>query len=215
MTARRITGLLRIAFAALALVAVGVQLFGVTVPSGFSVVDFFSYFTNLSNLALAAVLLIGGVRLLRGAADPGATAVALRGASVVCIALVGLVFNTLLTDVPLGGLIPWVNTVLHIVMPIAGVLDWLVRPPRLRIPLRTALIWPVFPVVYTIYSLVRGAATGFYPYPFFDPAANGGYGGVAAYCVVLVVALLLLALLVRWAGNALGARRSRIADAPA
>ena len=51
-------------------------------------------------------------------------------------------------------------------------------------------------------STARGALTGFYAYPFFDPGRNGGYAGVAAYCAALLVAFVALAFLVRALGNA-------------
>lgn len=129
------------------------------------------------------------------------------------LAFVGLVFNTLLVGADLGDLQPWVNVVHHMVMPLAVVVDWLVLPPRRRIG--PAMLWPwIAPVAaYVVYSLVRGAITGFYPYPFFNPARVGGYGGVTLYCLAMLVGFVVLALLVRWSGNALGARRSRRAPA--
>lgn len=62
-------------------------------------------------------------------------------------------------------------------------------------------------------TLIRGAILTWYPYPFFNPAQVGGYGGVALYCAGMLVGFLVLALLIRWAGNALGARRdARVAS---
>ncbi|WP_196240566.1 Pr6Pr family membrane protein [Nocardioides anomalus] len=55
--------------------------------------------------------------------------------------------------------------------------------------------------------MIRGAATGFYPYPFFNPHHVGGYGGVAAYCAVLLLAFVALAFVVRLLG-ARGTRRT-------
>ena len=133
----------------------------------------------------------------------------MRGASVVYIAFVGLVFNTLLRDVDLGGLIPWVNAIVHFIVPIAAVVDWLIWPPRRRLPRSSVLFWMIFPAVYVAYSLIRGAITDFYPYPFFSPAIQNGYGGVAAYCAVMIVGFLVLAVLIRWLGNVLGAARVR------
>jgi hypothetical protein len=60
------------------------------------------------------------------------------------------------------------------------------------------MIWPA---VYSIFSIVRGAITGFYPYPFYNPDVQGGYGGVALWCLVLVVAFFVLAVLVWALGN--------------
>lgn len=207
MTSRIAAIAFRLFFGLLTLSAVGSQFFFVHVPAGNSVVNFFSYFTNLSNILIGVVFVVSAMRLLRGRTRVRSSDVAVRGAAVVYIVFVGLVFNTLLRDVELGSLMPWVNSVTHFVLPIAGLVDWLLWPPHRRLPVAVAFWWLAFPALYVAYSLIRGAATGFYPYPFFNPDAVGGYAGVAAYCVGMLVGFLALAFLVRWAGNALGARR--------
>ncbi len=58
---------------------------------------------------------------------------------------------------------------------------------------------------YVVYSLVRGGGHRFYAYPFFNPGRVGGYGGVTLYCLGMLVGFVVIALLVRWSGNALGA----------
>ena len=201
MTVSRPVGFIvafRLLFAALSLAGVITQLI-IAINIDFSIVSFFSYFTNLANLIASIVFIVSAARLARGRPSTDLD-VAIRGASVVYMAFVGIVFNTLLRGADLGDLKPWVNTVHHLVMPVAVVLDWLLWPPRSRISIRTTLLWMIFPAVYVIYSLVRGAATGFYAYPFFNPGVNGGYGGVAAYCIVMLVAFVGLAFLVRIAG---------------
>lgn len=200
----------RLLFAALGLVAVFTQLFGVTVAKGYGVVNFFSYFTNLANLIIAVVFIVSAIRLLRNH-TPSLVDVGIRGGAVVYILFVGLVFNTLLRDVDLGDLIPWVNLIVHFLIPIVALIDWILWPPRRVLPFRVTFIWMIFPAVYVVYSLVRGAITDFYPYPFFNPGAQGGYGGVAAYCAVMLVGFFVLAIVVRWIGNARSPeRRARL-----
>ncbi|UKA62990.1 hypothetical protein [Arthrobacter sp. FW306-04-A] len=55
----------RLFFALLTLVAVGTQL-TVHIGLGFDAWNFFSYFTNLSNIFASAVLLVSGYRVLVG-----------------------------------------------------------------------------------------------------------------------------------------------------
>ena len=182
--------LIRLAFALLALAAVGVQL-SIHVRSGFDVVNFFSYFTNLSNIFAACVLLAAAFfgRTGRHASEHFTL---LRGASVVAMAIVGIVFAAVLRNEDLGALRPWVNAVLHYVMPIAVVLDWVLDPPE-RVPsFRRSLLWLAFPALYLIYTLARGAAVGWYPYPFFNPSGARGYGGVAVASVVIAAVFLLV-----------------------
>jgi len=190
----------RLVFAALSLAAVATQFITVTLAKGHSVVNFFSYFTNLSNIIISVVFIVSAIRLITGRA-PTTTDTAIRGAAVVYIAFVGLVFNTLLRDVDLGDLIPWVNAIVHFALPIAAVVDWLVWPPRRRLPFRVTFLWMIFPAIYVAYSLIRGAITGFYPYPFFSPAQPGGHGGVALYCLVMLVGFFVLAFVIRLLGN--------------
>lgn len=179
----------RFVFAALSFVAVAAQLAN-SIENDYSIVNFFSFFTNLSNLFAVVVFVVGGVRTLRR--RPGSRAWdVVRLISVVNMVFVGLVFNVLLTEVS-GGVLPWVNVIVHIVMPIAVLVDWLVLPVGRRLPWSAAAVGLVLPVAYSVYSLVRGSITGFYPYPFYDPEALGGYGPVAVYMVVLLVALAVL-----------------------
>jgi hypothetical protein len=118
---------LRIGFGLLAVVAIARQLV-VQIQLSFSVVNFFSYFTNLANAYAAGVLILGGCHSITGrevlrVGEPA------RVASVAYMAVVGIVFGLLLRTVDLGSLRPWVNDVLHIVTPCVVVIDWLAAPP--------------------------------------------------------------------------------------
>ena len=202
---------LRVILAAASLAGVATQLI-IAIRTDFGLVNFFSYFTTLSNLFASFVFIWGTIRILRGAPN-SARWEAIRGASVVYMAFVGIVFNTLLAGADLGGLLPWVNVVHHMLMPLVVVIDWMLLPPKVRLSLRTALLWVIVPVVYTAYSVIRGALVGFYCYPFFNPAAVGGYGGVALYCVVLLAVFVVLALVIRAIGNAFNRRGTAVTSA--
>lgn len=202
---------LRVILAAASLAGVATQ-FVIAVRTDFGLVNFFSYFTNLSNIFASVVFIWGTIRILRGSPN-SARWEAIRGASVVYMAFVGIVFNTLLAGADLGGLLPWVNVVHHMLMPLVVVIDWMLLPPKVRLSLRTALIWVIVPVVYTAYSVIRGALVGFYCYPFFNPALVGGYGGVALYCLVLLAVFVVLALVIRAIGNAFNRRGAAVTSA--
>ena len=81
------------------------------------------------------------------------------------------------------------------------VLDWIVDPPALRLAYRDALIWLIYPLVWVSLTLLRGAADGWYPYPFLNPV-NGGYGTVAATVVSIIVGFFVLAIATIALGNA-------------
>jgi len=184
-----LVAVLRLAFGLLVLVAIGWQL-RLHIGPHLSVLNFFSFFTNISNLLAAGVLMAGALRQWAGA-PPSAAFDTLRALAATFMLVVGVVFAVLLRDVDLGALRPWVNSVLHHVMPVVLVLDWLLWPPRPAVgfrPLRWVL---ALGVLYLAYTMVRGAMVGWYPYPFLNPANVGGYGGVAVYAagVALTFAL--------------------------
>lgn len=185
-------------FGVLTLVAVGCQL-GVQLDYGGGIINFFSFFTNLSNIYAAVMFLVVVWYRLAGKKLGPKLEIA-RGTSVVCMVIVGVVFSVLLRDVDLGHLMPWVNAVVHYAMPLAALLSWLWWPPRARLSARSIVYWLVFPAAYLVYVLLRGAATGWYPYPFLTPSKVGGYAGVAGYAVG-ILALFLAAswVLLRWA----------------
>ena len=66
-------------------------------------------------------------------------------------------------------------------------------PPKRRVSSARSILWLGFPLVWTIYTRIRGAVSGRYPYRFLDPA-NGGYATIALYMIVILVFMLLLAL---------------------
>ena len=65
----------------------------------------------------------------------------------------------------------------------------------------------IYPVVWIIVVLIRGATDGWVPYPFLNPAQ--GYGVVALYAVTIAIAAVLFAALI-WAASRLHLFRSPI-----
>lgn len=131
-------------------------------------VNFFSYFTILSNLLAALALSAPAVapaspigRLVR--------APAVRTAIVLYTSVTAATYIVILQGLwkPQG--LQWVaDTTLHYVTPTLFLLDWLLFTPKGSLKWRSALPWLAFPLAYGIYSLVRGPHSGFYPYPFLD-----------------------------------------------
>ncbi|WP_230066914.1 Pr6Pr family membrane protein [Arthrobacter cryoconiti] len=200
MRSRRFFATVRFMFGAVTLIAVGTQLL-IHISLGYNVLNFFSYFTNLSNLLAGVVLLVESVLTWRGK-ELGPGWQLLRCVSVVCMALVGIVFSALLRNVDLGSLLPWINSWLHFVMPVAVVLDWLIFSPRKPLALRGIGLMVLVPLAYLAYSLIRGAATSWYAYPFLNPAI-GGYEAVTLTCLGIALAFLVVSFVLLVAGNKL------------
>ena len=205
----RLLAVSRIGFALLVVAALAFMIWTLVDEGSFNALNFFTFFTVLSNMLAAAVLFEGGRRQLTGAAPvPDLW----RGAAVVYMTVTYVVFAVLLRDLQeeLQTHVGWVDSVLHRVTPIVVMVDWLIAPPRATITFRRAMAWLWFPVAWTAFTLVRGAIDGRYPYPFLDPA-NGGYGVVALYCVAILALFVAVIWVVAWAGSAL---RGRLQDTP-
>lgn len=187
----------RIGMGLLVLISIAVLYAHSRTGPAFNPVNFFSYFTILSNLVGALLFVYSGLR-----GDVASRTVdMLRGAATVYLATTGIVYNLLLRDEPVGVGLEWVNAVLHAIMPLAAVVDWLVFAPKHELRLNRTWLWLLFPIGYLVYSLIRGAATGWYPYPFLNPDRVGGYWGVAAYAVAISLAFVGLVWGTTWLGN--------------
>lgn len=191
--------ILRLAFAALTAAALGTILVTGLGTDGFSVVNYFSYFTVLSNVMTVVVLAVGG------ALDPQDDRWQLvRGAVTLYMVITGIIYAVLLSNIDVGVADPWTNNVVHRIMPVVLLVDWIAVPARKRISDSASLIWLVFPLVYAVYSEVRGPMVDWYPYPFLDPRSQG-YVALSIGIVVLAVAFVLMALAVNAVGR-LGGR---------
>lgn len=183
-----------------ALLAITIQAISLHQAGVFNAVNYFSYFTNLSNVFAAIVLIISAFYLAKSR-KPMQTDDIIRGASVLYMAVTGVVYALLLTDVEVSLQIPWVNILLHYIMPIAVVIDWLIRPPATRLTFKQTWLWLIFPLAYLLYSLIRGAVLNWYPYPFLNPAHTGGYLGVILYCFGVLATFVVLSWLLMKASN--------------
>jgi hypothetical protein len=192
--------LCRLFFAGVALVAIATQLISLAGQGTLDPVNYFSYFTIDSNLIAAAVLIVGAARWNRPNTD-GFDLV--RGAAVVYMSITGIVFTLLLSNTDVDTAIRWVNTVVHELMPLVLLADWLVTPPSAKLQLRQGLLWLSFPLVWIVYTIIRGAIVHRYPYPFLDPV-NGGYGSVAVYCIAILVAMIVVSAITVGLANAAG-----------
>ena len=138
-----------------------------------STIDYVSYFTIQSNILVALTFsfaaLAPDTSLGRFLLKPAtATAVALY------ITVTGLVYYFILSGLyDLKGWTLRFNELLHYVMPPGFVLFWLLFVSRGALLLLTVPWLLLFPLAYGVYTLVHGAFSGFYPYPFLDVTKLG------------------------------------------
>ena len=65
------------------------------------------------------------------------------------------------------------------------------------------MLWLSFPLVWIVYTIIRGAIVSRYPYPFLDPV-NGGYGRVAEYRIAILVSMVVVSAITVGLANAAG-----------
>ncbi|HWD82847.1 MAG TPA: Pr6Pr family membrane protein [Kribbella sp.] len=154
------------------------------------VFNVFAYFTIQSNL------LLGGTALMLAAQPdrPESTLFrTLRLNGVLCIAVTGIVYHAVLAGTDeLHGWAAFTNLLLHTAAPVVGVLGWLLFGPRGETDWRIVRWSIVYPVLWLVFTLVRGAFVHFYPYPFVDVDQHG-YGQVLLNCLLVAVLFLALA----------------------
>lgn len=149
----------------------------------------FRFFTIWSNFA-------GGMIMLWIAAGrPISQRVTFALAS--ALTIVALVYHALLAvDHHPVGLDWWTNLNFHTIIPAAFVLWWVVFSDRAHLTWRSLPWVMVFPVFYSIFALIYGAATGFYAYFFLDLPSLGwaqlliNMIGLTAFFVVMGAVLL-------------------------
>ena len=186
MRSGQLHGAARSGMALAGVAAMAYQLGTLSDRPGFRVANFASFFTIQSNV-LAAVMLLAAA-LVRPA-ERSALFDAVRGAVTLAIVITGVVFALLLQGLQeqLDTHIPWVDLVVHTLVPLAVAVDWLLDPPRHVLPRGVVLAWLAYPLLWFSYTLVRGAAVGWYPYPFVD-ADRLCYGRIALNAIVLALA---------------------------
>ncbi|MFE5672863.1 Pr6Pr family membrane protein [Agromyces sp. NPDC056523] len=200
--ARRALGVFRLAIAVVQIVALVANFQYVLEFPLFASVNFFSYFTIQSAMLAVVTLLVAGAYALLRPVDPPLLG-AFRTMVTVYLLVSGIVFALIVVQASTRDYrveVPWSDTVLHFVVPLLALVAWTVdavmavNPP---VPWATVGIVLVLPSAWLAYTLFRGADVGWYPYFFLDATQVGGYAGVAAYCVlVLLIFVVLTALLV-------------------
>ncbi len=170
-----------------------------------TVITFFSFFTILTNILTASVFTAVAFQP-KGGWGKWLCRPSVQAATAVYIAIVGMVYQLLLRQLwnPQGA--QWVaDVLLHSMVPVGYVVFWLLFAPRVGLSWKDSITWLIYPGVYLVYTLARGAVSGLYPYPFVDVNVLG-YGGVFARSGLLMLVFLGMGLLVVAVGRWMRAR---------
>lgn len=160
-------------------------------------IQFFSYFTILTNLMVAlcctSLALIPtkriGVFFSKASTITGVT---------LYILIVAIIYNFILRFLwQPQGMQKIVDELLHLVVPALFLLFWWFAIDKRSIQWKHVFYWLIFPLTYFAYTLWRGSFSGFYPYPFLDVPELGMekvlINSVAISLVFILIGSLLIA----------------------
>jgi hypothetical protein len=160
-----------------------------------TVVQFFSYFTILTNILVA---IYSSISLL--ASPPKKfnwwfTSPCSATALTVYIVIVGLVYNIILRFLwSPTGLQKLVDEALHLIIPLLFLIYWFLFVPKGNLRWKNVLPWLLYPIIYLVYVLIRGSITGLFPYPFLE-ISTIGIGKVVTNILVLCIVFFVMSLL--------------------
>jgi len=186
----------------------------------FATVNFFSYFTVQSAMLAVVTLLIAAWYAIMRPRDPVYLGI-LRTMVTVYLVVSGIVFGLIVaqaSSVDYRVDVPWSDTLLHFVVPALALVAWTVdaviavNPP---VPWATVGWALVFPTIWLVYTLLRGADVGWYPYFFLDDTQVGGFAGVITYCAVVLAIFVAVTSVLVAVHRGYARRAARRADATA
>ena len=160
------------------------------VPLAETITRYFSYFTLLTNgmvtVCCTVLWLAPASRWGRFFTLPQTvTAIA------VYIAIVGIIYNIALRSLwHMTGLQKVLNELEHVIVPALFVLYWYIFAAKEPLNWKHCWPWLIYPLVYIVVILIRGAFSGFYPYPFINVSEIGMQQALINSVVVGVVFLL-------------------------
>ena len=171
-----------------------VQLTRDTIGVGLGTLRFITYFTILSNIAVALVAFTAAT----GRSGFFAQA-RVRGAVALYIGVTGSIYFFILRHLwqPQGAQW-WADTGLHYAAPLAYWAWWLAGVPHGVLRWRDVASWLLFPLAYVVWVFLRGAWVGEYPYPFIDVGLLGwarvGINALGVMGVFVVLGLVVVGL---------------------
>jgi hypothetical protein len=154
--------------------------------------NLFSYFTIQSNLFVLGTSIALALSIHRD----GRLWRVLRMDAILGIIITGLVYETILASLvhPTGWALA-ATIGFHYISPWATLIGWLVFGPRPRMSWAVMAFAFIWPVLWLVCTFVRGALTGWYPYPFLDVKLIGFADSVRNSAVILAIAIGIAAVL--------------------
>ena len=157
-------------------------------------IRFFSYMTIWTNILVAGSfffpLFFPASRLSIFLTKP-----IVEGGILVYIFVVMLINHLFLQGLVNQTGMQWVvNLFLHYIIPVFYIAFWILYGKKGRQEYSNSIRWLIYPFIYILYSLARGALINQYPYPFID-VTELGYALALRNTVLIIVAYLIVGLM--------------------
>jgi len=168
--------------------------------------NYISFFTILTNTLVA---ITATVILLKPASKLGSflSKSTTLTATTIYILVVGAVYNLILRFIwEPQGMQMAVDELLHTIIPLLFLIYWFAFVRKDEVQWKNVFPWMLYPSIYFIYIIVRGAICGRYPYPFVDVTVLG-YPAVFTNSAILTVAFGVLSLLFIGLGKLLSRKK--------
>lgn len=167
----------------------------------------FAYFTNLSNVLVFVIMLIVWINTIKDVCchkkynEANKHLVRIKGVATLCIMVTGLVYAFLLADYSKKSNYTVQNLSVHYIIPLMTILDYFLFDEKGLIKWYHPIIWVFSALLYLPFIFIRAliltpnTTQVKYPYFFID-VDKLGVGGVAIWCIILVVVFSILAYLI-------------------
>ncbi len=199
MTTLRTSAIIRFATAFAMLGSVIWQISSRVANNVFRPWEYFSYFTIQTSLIAIVTLSVAGWFAWNGRTETRVLNI-VRLCTVTFTVVVTLVYNLLLRGLPdaaADGDYVWPvlpNEILHVWAAIFMLIDWILSSRRINLRVR-AIFWVlVFPLVWLVYSIIRGLIVDWWPYWFINPNEPAGIPGMLSYIVGIMLFLFTVAI---------------------
>jgi hypothetical protein len=163
--------------------------------------EYFAYFSIVTAIVAGLFLVTTSFGLMLKIEDTKWVEIA-RLSMAVALIVVGVVYHALLADAAndvRDGDYAWPvlpNEIIHTYAPILAAIEYLISVRAFRIRLQ-AFVWvAIFPLIWLVFSIVRGSATNWWPYWFINPNGEAGLGGMLTYIAAITGFFLVLGLTV-------------------
>lgn len=152
-----------------------------------TVEEFLSYFTVTTNIIVA--LCFTTLWLFRSSivgnffARPSTLT-----AITVYIVVVGLIYNTMLRGlIVLNGWPRAADELLHVLSPIIFLVFWIFLVEKAGLKYKSAAIWLIYPLIYVVFTVIRGYFINRYPYPFINVVKLGYPTAITNAAIIIFI----------------------------